>query len=277
MKRERTALLLVASLVLVLSGAAPAQMLGDWGDAPEGAMAYPFLAPPVLGWFPTCANVGPAGSFIWHAPIAAAHFPGVAPPFDFEIEGNASLCPGFAPYDFDECFMIDGGLIVPDAYTIAPTGFVVPCPNTFAVFLGFTCTMANWGPDIDIMVVNARPDSVFVNVLIDFDQSGTWGGAAVCPTGPAPEHVLVNFPVPAGYGLPHGAPLSALGPPPFLIGPEDEWVWSRFTVSEWPVPLPWDGSGSFYDGETEDYLIEIVFLPVPVEQKTWGCIKSLYR
>jgi len=274
MRTMRTVFLLVA--LLVLSGTAFAQDYGEWGDAPEGVVAYPFLAPPVMGWFPTCWGVGPAGSFIWHAPVGLAHFPGLPPTVDFEWEGNAGACPVFPPYDADECFMIDGGLLFPDAYTIGAAGFVLPCPQSTPMVLGFTCTVATWGIDIDIMVVNARPDSAYVNVLIDFDQSGTWGGAPICPTGPAPEHVLVNFPVPAGYGVPHGAPLSGLGPPPFLIGPEDEWVWSRFTVSDQPVPLPWDGSGIFQDGETEDYLIEIIWLN-PVEQKTWGCIKSLYR
>jgi hypothetical protein len=50
----------------------------------------------------------------------------------------------------------------------------------------------------------------FVNVLIDWDQSGTWGGGVACPGGPAPEHVIVNLPVPPLYA----GPLSGLSPSP---------------------------------------------------------------
>jgi hypothetical protein len=32
---------------------------------------------------------------------------------------------------------------------------------------------------------------------------------------------------------------------------------SRFTIAEQPVNLPWSGDGSFEDGGTEDYLLEI--------------------
>ena len=126
---------------------------------------------------------------------------------------------------------------------------------------------------LDIQVVNAMPCTGYVNVLMDWDQNGSWGGASQCVgIGPAPEHVLVNFPVPLGFT----GPLSLLGPPPFLIGPKDQWIWSRFTITERPVNLPWDGSGSFEDGETEDYFLEVWFLS-PVEERTWGCIKGLYR
>ncbi len=57
--------------------------------------------------------------------------------------------------------------------------------------------------------------------------------------------------IPAGYV----GPLSGLNPPPFLIGPNDGFVWSRFSITEQPVNAGWDGSGSFAWGETEDYLL----------------------
>jgi hypothetical protein len=62
---------------------------------------------------------------------------------------------------------------------------------------------------------------------------------------------LVNWVVP----FPYSGPLSNLGPPPFIIGPYDDYVWVRFTVSPIPVPMDWDGEGFFDDGETCDFLL----------------------
>jgi hypothetical protein len=53
-------------------------------------------------------------------------------------------------------------------------------------------------------------------------------------------------------------------------------VWFRFSVTESPVPANWDGSGSFEDGETEDYLL-LIAGSSPVDESSWGVIKSLYR
>jgi len=58
--------------------------------------------------------------------------------------------------------------------------------------------------------------------------------------------VLINFIVPVGFV----GPLSALNPPPFLIGGNPGFVWSRFSITEVPVPQNWDGSGMFEDGES---------------------------
>ncbi len=265
---------LVAALVMSPVGTACAQMEGEWGDAPEGSVAYPFLIVPVTGQFPTCAGVGPAG-IVYHGPLCWAHFPGTPTLFDFEFDGNASNCPNFPPYDADECFVDDAGLMFPDPYTIDATLNVVPCPQATGFPLGNICTVAQWGIDIDIMVTNTMPCVGYVNVLMDWDQSGTWAGSSNCPgIGPAAEHILVDHPVPIGYG----GPLSGLPipPPSFLIGPNDQFVWCRFTISEALVGSGWDGSGSFEDGETEDYLLEI-HDPTPTETESWGTLKGLYR
>ena len=84
--------------------------------------------------------------------------------------------------------------------------------------------------------------------------------------------MAVNIPVPMGYT----GPVSGLGVPDFLVGPNDQHVWFRFTVSESPVGADWDGSGSFEDGETEDYLL-LVQADTPVDEVSWGVIKALYR
>lgn len=221
----------------------------DFGDAPEGVVAYPQSG--AIGMFPTCVNVGP-NAWIQHANFGAFFLPSV----DFEAEGNAGLCPQFTPYDADECFMDgDAGLVIPEPYTISSlVPLIIPCPNSRGTSLGIVCTQAAWGPNIDIRVVNNMPNNTtgYVNVLFDWDLNGFWGGAIPCPGGQlAPEHVLVNFAVPNGYaGL-----LSNLNPGPFLIGPTPGFVWARFTITEKPVQLPWPGNGIYEDGETEDYLI----------------------
>jgi hypothetical protein len=219
----------------------------EYGDAPEGATAYPGSG--VIGAFPTCTGVGPAG-FIAHQSTGLLFF---GPTVDLEPDGNAGNCPNFPPYDADECWNDgDSGLLAPGAFTIGPGLAVVPCMGAPSP-LGNACTMANWGPAADIQVTNTTAQDAYVNVLMDWDQNGRWQGGSPCPIGTAPEHMLVNFIVPAGFA----GPLSALAPPAFLIGPNAGHVWSRWTVSDAPVVANWDGSGVFHDGETSDYLVEI--------------------
>lgn len=258
----KLSLALLAAALIALP--AMAGDLGEWGDAPESGIAYPSLG--VMGAFPTCQNAGPA-AWVWHGPLCWSFF---GPSCDFEIEGNAGMCAQWPPYDLDECFADgDAGLLFPPAYTIVANA-VVPCVNDGV--LGFTCTNAVWGGNLDIQVTNNMPVDGYLNVLFDWDQSGSWGGASNCPNATAPEHVLVNLLVPMGYS----GPLSGLGPPAFLIGPNDGFVWSRFSVSETPVPMDWNGAQIFEDGESEDYLLQIED-GVATESSSISTIKSLYR
>ncbi len=188
------------------------------------------------------------------------------------MAGSARCSP---PYDNDECFADgDAGLLKPEAWTIDALLNVVPCVNPD--YLGYACQMADWGTsaadEIDILVTNNMPVDGFVNVLADWDHSGTWGGFSNCGSAAAPEHVLVNWPVPMGFS----GPLSLLLPPSFLIGPQSGFVWFRFTVSESPVPQDWNGEQYFEDGETEDYLLEVLDTTA-TEETDWGTVKSLYR
>lgn len=268
-------ILLTGCLAVIISLATTTPVVAfqadpDFGDAPETGVAYP--ATGILGAFPTCKIPGPP-SWIQHTNFGAWFGPTV----DFEADGNAGVCqlpPPFPPYDRDECFNDnDAGLIRPQPFTIVagPPLNVVPCPGAQGTGLGAVCKQATWGPNVDINVRNLMPNATigYVNVIIDWDQNGAWGGAAQCPTGAAPEHVLVNFPVPNPYPNPIGppAPLSALLPPGFLIGPNSGYVWARFTITERPILLPWDGSGGFEDGESEDYLLRVEpALAVTVEE-----------
>ncbi|PNX45776.1 MAG: hypothetical protein BV459_07740, partial [Thermoplasmata archaeon M11B2D] len=233
----------------------PAQL--DFGDAPEGSIAYPSTS--VIGGFPTCYACGPSG-WIEHNNSGAWFGPTV----DFEYDGNAGLCPaGFPPYDQDDCYLDgDAGLIIPQPFTINNSLNVVPCPGGIGTSLGSVGQTVVWGTHIDINVHNTMPGHDpylpgYVNVLIDWNQNGVWGDAG--------EHVLQNFVIPALYI----GPLSGLSPPSFTIGLNPGYVWTRFSITESPVPSSWNGSGIFEDGETEDYLLEILMDFPPVACYTW--------
>lgn len=227
----------------------------DYGDAPEDALAYPYSL--VTGAFPTCKNVLTAG-YIEHNNFGAWF----GPAWDFEADGNSGCCPLFNPdsYDQDECFNDgDAGLVKPEPYTLVGSTVVAACPGCSGSALGTVCQQAQWGGDIDIDVHNTMPGHeeympAYVNVLVDWNQDGQWGGSSMCSGGnTTPEHVLVNYMVPPLYI----GTLSALGPADFTIGPKQGYVWTRFSITETEVPEDWDGSGVFEDGETEDYLLRI--------------------
>jgi hypothetical protein len=251
--------------VLISQGAFSNQ---DFGDAPEGTVAYPSLN--INGAFPTCKTAGAAG-WIQHT-YSGAWF---GYRVDFESDGNASLCP-FAPnnpYDQDECYNDgDAGLIRPSSFTINgnpsnPT--VAGCAGSSPIPLGYACSngtsMAFWGPNIDILVQNIMPNPApaYVNLLVDWNQDGQWSGASPpCPgmgSLSTPEHVLKDFIIPPNFS----GPLSLLNPNAFNIGPNSGYFWIRFSITNLPVLTPWDGSGSFNGGETEDYLIQVLPAPIP--------------
>lgn len=265
-KRQRISSLTLIMIVMAgIAASTWAQDDGEYGDAPEGALAYPALG--VVGSFPTCKTVGPA-TFIYHQPWQFQFF---GPMKDFEFDGNAGSCPLFAPYDLDECFAdADAGLIMPAAFTIVGSN-VVPCAGQPSA-LGVVCTAGVWGGNIDIHVVNTHNLTAYVNVLADWNQDGIWAPSTqvVCN---APEYILIDWPVPGGYA----GPLSGLMPPQFQIGGNVGHAWLRFSVTERPLNNPqWDGSGSFEDGETEDYLL-LIDAPVATENTSWGALKSIYR
>ena len=235
----------------------------DFGDAPEGALAYPSLG--IDGLFPTCVGVGPA-SWIEHA----SKWLWFGPNVDLESEGNAGTCGLFNPnnYDQDEDYDDgDAGLVVPRPFTISGnlgSERVWALTSTIDWELGQACQKAIWTRNIDIEVHNQRPDGRdgYVNILVDWNRDGIWQGNAKCGDVNVPEHALVNFPVPHGFnGL-----LSELDPPDLKVAnlPDLSFVWTRFTITERPIEAPggkdpwwWNGDGVFDDGETEDYLLQV--------------------
>jgi hypothetical protein len=233
----------------------------DYGDAPEGVVAYPSSG--IIGRFPTCVGIDPPG-WIEHASSGKLYFGGKV---DLESEGNGGDPIFSRGYDQDEGFGDgDAGLTGLRAYSIKTVGgslVVYPLVITGLECMASVCSSGIWGVSLDMTVHNQLSQTAYVNVLMDWNQDGKWGGYSVCHDGNAPEHVLVNFPVPAGYnGL-----LSALQPPQFHTGPNAGYLWARFTLSDQPIRTPWTGDGVFADGETEDYLLALMPDAVPC---TWN-------
>lgn len=265
----RTTTLAALFLLAMVADPARAQNL-DYGDAPEGVLAYPSTG--TLGQFPTCLQSGQSG-FVRHALGGARFYSVPSPPQqgkrDAEADGNANVCPP-PPYDVDECwFDGDAGLLFPTAFTIAG-GVVVACPNvTTPQALGAACAAAS----ITARVENVMPNQTigFVNVLIDWNQDGQWGGGGTCGPGTAPEHVVVDVPI--------GNPFDGVWTsPPFTVGgPGNAYHWMRLEIANVAVGAGWDGSGDFEDGESEDYLIWVSGNPTANEAASWGAVKTLFR
>jgi hypothetical protein len=240
---------------------------GEFGDAPDGVLAYPTTG--VVGDFHTTGLPSrPPDEAMYHELTSAFLFFGDT--IDGEWSGNGGLPFGeFFAYDADECFdpgavISDDGLLFPTSYTIdAVTSTIVPC-SILSGDLGPACGLAQWGTDIDIAVTNFLPFSCYLNVLIDWNQDGQWGGVDMGCGGPAPELAVQNVLIPSTGGM--TVPLSQLAPvAPIQIGSNAEHVWARFTLTDAPLPNPagWNGSilsggwGSFPIGETEDYLFRV--------------------
>jgi hypothetical protein len=235
---------------------------GDYGDAPEGVLAYPSLG--VMGNFPTDFINGP-NSYMIHEfyPFPYLY---MGSGEDFEWEGNGGLgFETFFDYDADECqdaAPADNGLLYPRAHTVQG-GSLVSCGSGPAT-LGPACSFAVWGVDLDLDVVNDQADDAYLNVLFDWNQDGEWGGSSAC-AGQAPELAVENLVIPPTGPSPQLVSTLA-NPPMFRVGPNEGPVWVRFTLTNIPLSSPsaWDGSwqatGGWFvavRGETEDYLLEV--------------------
>jgi hypothetical protein len=105
---------------------------------------------------------------------------------------------------------------------------------------------------LTVQVTGATGGNFFLNVLIDLNMDGKWGGVA---GGGEAEWVTQNFPVSVS---PSGAMVS---PPPFAFAngnrlPDGAWMRIALT-KEMVTATNWDGSGSFSSGEIEDHVISL--------------------
>ena len=270
-----------AGLAWMLALAAPGLGLaqgggetGDYGDAPGGAPPYPNITGECQAQvgFPTCiaphaAGCAP-GTFVLH------RFDNVlflGPAEDVENDGNGGFCAVVVIlpiYNIDECQADgDAGLVSPSAFSFQPgvarcaPWVVVPCTNGQAP-LGRACGQAS----ITVTTTVPPGGTGFLNVLVDWNQDGDWCDVANCAAGPVPEHWVQNLIVAGGNVV----------TPPLPIGPQPGYAWMRVSLTPVLVPVPWEGSGIFQTGETEDYVV-YVDATTPVQPGTWGGVKSHYR
>ncbi|MBN2410997.1 T9SS type A sorting domain-containing protein [candidate division KSB1 bacterium] len=243
----------------------------EYGDAPEGIMAYPDIG--VIGSFPTLKDDGPAG-FIRHGTRGEMY---LGYEVDYETDGNTgSAAPTGDPWDTDEglndrradvVIYTDLGLTDPCNYTIrgdAGSEYYWPYSVTGGRgVMGQPGESISWGDDrFDVVYHVTAEDGAYLNVLIDWNRDGSWGGVFDWDNGltsfHTPEHIIQNFHIPHGEGLTGYGRLSDLDPDVFVL-PEDVtgYLWSRWTITDEPIEGEWDGSGIFSDGETEDCLLAI--------------------
>jgi len=125
--------------------------------------------------------------------------------------------------------------------------------------LAFTVSVAATAPDTDR----------YLNVLIDFDQSGSWGTGASGPEWPIANLMLDVAP----------------GTSPTVITPAFSWgrdsvrsspVWMRALLSRQSVDasrydatVGWDGSGQFEHGEVEDFFVFLMENPPTPTEISW--------
>ncbi|TPW09536.1 MAG: hypothetical protein FD129_2175 [bacterium] len=285
---NRLALFVTLSLVAALGSArlALAQALcpGDMGSAPDGILAYSNVnGVPVTGQFPTRRD-GPNGYALFTAvPDNERCFFGWG--LDYEVDAIPAGCPSGSYYvdELDPPSQCEIGLVGPVLYTFDASGMEVPLAGTGPnPFLGTPGTLARWGQgpgdNLDLFVQNASGDTAYLNMLVDWDQDGTWGvnGQFQRPSQMTPasaggravdggsvkanSHLVLaqlwnrsvyNFPVPpyfTGY-------LSVLQAPGFPIGGNGGYHWARFTISRFMLPSNWNGGGQYPGGAVHDFVL----------------------
>lgn len=219
--------------------AATAAPRGDYGDAPDGTDAYSG----VPGKYPT--RYGTAHSFQGspgcHTLATGEETLGydVTAEVDATDPSDPDGVPNLVDADSDE--------------------------RVFVILDGATGRLA-----FTVDVATAAPQAArYLNVLIDFDQSGSWGQGdngsewpvrnLVVNVDPGSSGAVITPPFPWGAGAPPMSP-----------------VWMRALLSREMVDESsyaaaggWDGSGSFSHGEVEDYFVFLMKKPPPAERIRW--------
>jgi hypothetical protein len=247
---RRLLILLVLVLLVLLASARTTlgQAVADYGDAPDGTDSYypvPPGQPPIPGNFPTLFNTSnsrvPGAPGAHHLTVGEEWFGPPASIPSAENDANDSADPDGRPNLVGNDGFDDGLPPVPF--------FLVLTSLPPQAFITFQVSVAAGAPQVDR----------HVNIVIDWDRSGTWRRN---PAGVAEEWVIKNLRV----NVPPGTS-KWITTPPFAWGQgaqlSPQIFWLRMTLSREVIdPLPsgpygidgWDGSGLFTHGETEDYL-----------------------
>ncbi len=206
-----------------------ATLLGDFGDAPDGLPAgYP--NPRVVGRFPTRLRTD-------SAPGPGAHV--LNPSQDRLGDIATQEAAAEDPRDPDG----QPNLVNTDEGDDGVQGLTLE--------LDATPVQARMSVHVTI-APHAPPGPRFINVLIDIDRDGRWGGAA----SEAPEWAVVNWRVTLNPGT--GVTLQS---PAFQIVHQNQLphgAWLRVLLTREPLgSAVWDGSGRWDHGEVEDYQLSV--------------------
>lgn len=202
--------------------------LADYGDAPDGVLAYVGVPGRFPSFFATANSVlGRPGG---HALVTGLEMLGrqVSAERDIRDPGDPDGMTNLRDADADERM------------------FLVWDPNTLpaTAHLLFDVTLAAGAPAGDR----------FVNALFDFDRDGDWGGAAA-----GVEWALRNQPVTVAPGT--TATLLSPAFPWADAAHLPTQVWLRVALTRAPIDAAafgaqgWDGSGAFAFGEIEDFQV----------------------
>ncbi|MBM4436284.1 MAG: hypothetical protein FJ029_03420 [Actinobacteria bacterium] len=106
---------------------------------------------------------------------------------------------------------------------------------------------------LSVRVTGGSGGSFFLNVLIDLNLDGTWGGAT---SSGAPEWVVKNYAVSVAAGE-----TKSVTPPPFAFANGNrlpDGAWMRISLTKERVTATdWTGTGGFTSGEIEDHVIQL--------------------
>lgn len=212
------------AVVLLASGCVTR---GDYGDAPDGRpTGYPAAFTQTGSFLTLAANNGAVTQDVSQAILGSS----ASAEKDADDPDDPDGQPNLNPSNTDA----DDGVV---DFVVVLTSIPPPAAMTVNVT----------GPP------GSRGGTYFVNVLIDLNLDGRWGGVA----GPGlPEWVVKNFPVQVTAGVSTQVAL-----PPFFFGfgnrlPDGAWM--RILLSREPVSGgDWDGTGSFSAGEVEDHVINL--------------------
>jgi hypothetical protein len=274
-------------------------IMEDWGDAPEGVLAYPG----VIGAFPTCRAMNVVGT----QEIAPGCAPISTPPHVtghiFHRQGPNLGVPSY----WLGCYVDPAGLRMgidrdPEGKMNQPAQGVSFCDQgpTDCVETAFGLSWDQdecYGDGSDAGLASppsllaCQPSSlifsthncagqarvVFLNILVDMNHDGDWNDVDLCskPGACVYEWAVKNVTI----TLPPGC--GSITSPAFLVGPDPGPSWLRISLTDDPATddYPWAGGAGlsgFIGGETEDYPAMIEGT-VPTLPSTWGGVKTLYR